>query len=198
MTIPDDLRLHQLLRQLHAELVAELQRQGKVVRVRELPPAAPPAWASQLQGGSRSSEGDSPGGARVGRCCSLLTSCMAAEALRTWHSSCRERIGAFCMLLKLLCLHWPQGLRCLQPCVPPLLRFGRTAAWDPAPAGTPPGLDSSSDDASAEASSTANCRLTGCSGSGATPGSAAGCGLAGGRGSIADGAQCGLRRRRHG
>ena len=67
MTIPEDPRLHQLLRQLHAELVAELQRQGKVVRVRELPPAAPPASASQLQGFNRSSEDDSPGGALVGR-----------------------------------------------------------------------------------------------------------------------------------
>ena len=67
MTIPDDPRLRQLLRQLHAQLHAELHRQGKVVEVQELPPAAPPASASQLQGGSRSSEDDSPGGSLVGR-----------------------------------------------------------------------------------------------------------------------------------
>lgn len=62
MTIPDDPRLHQLLRQLHAEAHAELRRQGKKVEVRELPQAAPVAPASQLQGGSSGSREDaSPG-----------------------------------------------------------------------------------------------------------------------------------------
>ena len=65
MTIPDDLRLHQLLRQLHAEVHAELQRQGKVVDLRELPPAALPALASRLHGGSESSEEGSSGGLRA-------------------------------------------------------------------------------------------------------------------------------------
>lgn len=59
MTIPDDPRLHQLLRQLHAEVLAELRRQGKAVEERELPPALAP----RLQGGSntRAEEG-CPGG----------------------------------------------------------------------------------------------------------------------------------------
>ncbi len=46
MTIPDDPRLHQLLLQLHAQVHAELRRQGEVVEVWELPPATPPASAS--------------------------------------------------------------------------------------------------------------------------------------------------------
>ncbi|KAL4441025.1 hypothetical protein ABPG77_010456 [Micractinium sp. CCAP 211/92] len=46
MTIPDDPRLHQLLLQLHAQVHAELRRQGEVVEVWELPAATPPASAS--------------------------------------------------------------------------------------------------------------------------------------------------------
>lgn len=63
MTIPDDPQLHQLLRQLHAEVLAELRRQGKTVEVRKLPPGLVP----RVQGGSstRPHEG-CPGG--NGRC----------------------------------------------------------------------------------------------------------------------------------
>ncbi|KAL4421757.1 hypothetical protein ABPG77_009740 [Micractinium sp. CCAP 211/92] len=58
-TIPDDPRLHQLLRRLYAEVHAELRRQGYVVKMRELPPATPPASASRQQACSsgRSDEG---------------------------------------------------------------------------------------------------------------------------------------------
>ncbi len=62
-TIPDDPRLHQLLRQLYGEVLAELRRQGRVVQVQQLPPAVPPAVAlRQLAGMSSPSEEGSPGG----------------------------------------------------------------------------------------------------------------------------------------
>ncbi|KAL4423511.1 hypothetical protein ABPG77_003644 [Micractinium sp. CCAP 211/92] len=61
-TIPDDPRLHQLLRQLYGEVLAELRRQGRVVQVQQLPPAVPPAVAlRQLAGMSSPSEECSPG-----------------------------------------------------------------------------------------------------------------------------------------
>ncbi|KAL4433447.1 hypothetical protein ABPG77_010300 [Micractinium sp. CCAP 211/92] len=61
-TIPDDPRLHQLLRQLHAEVHAELRRQGKEVKVQDLPPAVPSAGAQRQETGSGGSLDDgSPG-----------------------------------------------------------------------------------------------------------------------------------------
>ncbi|KAL4433444.1 hypothetical protein ABPG77_010297 [Micractinium sp. CCAP 211/92] len=61
-TIPDDPRLHQLLRQLHAEVHAELRRQGKGEEVQELPPAPPPASASWQHAGSSCSLDDGSSG----------------------------------------------------------------------------------------------------------------------------------------